>query len=83
MSASHIEGLSKLLDKCADERLLRVERASDSVFRKARGVFMKHLDQRMSYVDCVSYLLAREKSVDCIFAFDDHFRILGMDMRPY
>lgn len=83
MPANLIEGLSKLLDECEGEQLLRVERASDSVFRRARSIFMKYLDQRVSYVDCVSYLLARERAADCIFAFDDHFRILGLDTRPY
>jgi predicted nucleic acid-binding protein len=83
ISVDQIESLSRLVDDCSSEGILRVEKASESTFRKARAVFMKHLDQRVSYVDCLSYLLARDKAADCIFSFDEHFRILGLDTRPY
>src|SRR5512136_2175505 len=66
MAAGHVKDFSSLLDDCSREGILRIERASESAFRKARAVFMKYYELQLSYVDCVSYLIAKEKAADCI-----------------
>jgi predicted nucleic acid-binding protein len=83
MNLNQVSAFKGLLENCMKEGILRVERASESTFAKAWNVFAKHMDQGLSYVDCISYLVSRDKKADCIFAFDDHFRILGLDTLPY
>ena len=39
-------------------------------------------DQKMSFCDCASFVVASRYDVDFVFGFDNDFRIAGFDLRP-
>ncbi|MEX1102736.1 MAG: PIN domain-containing protein, partial [Dehalococcoidia bacterium] len=45
-------------------------------------IFQQYHDQVLSFTDCTSAVVARERNVDYVFSFDRDFRILGFDVRP-
>ena len=51
-------------------------------FRQAWDIFEKYEDQLFSFVDCTSFVLARQLRVDSIFAFDDDFAVMGLVVNP-
>jgi predicted nucleic acid-binding protein len=44
--------------------------------------FEKWADQRVSYTDCVSFVLMRAHKLYRVFTFDQHFRLAGFTVIP-
>ena len=62
-----------------DLEVLWVDRAiSDAAWQ----IFEEYSDQVFSFVDCTSFVLARRARVNEVFAFDEHFAMMGFVMRP-
>lgn len=51
-------------------------------FEAAAGRFVEYDDQRISFVDHTSAVLADERDVHHVFAYDDDFRTLGFTLVP-
>jgi len=49
---------------------------------KALGFFEKYSDQRLSFTDCVSFVLMKNQNIKRVFTFDQHFQIAGFQMFP-
>ena len=45
-------------------------------------LFSRYTDKGWSYTDCASLALARQLGVDQAFAFDHHFRQMGLQIFP-
>jgi predicted nucleic acid-binding protein len=45
-------------------------------------IFESYQDKKWSYVDCALLAVARRLSIKRIFAFDDHFRQMGLEVVP-
>ena len=56
--------------------------ADDAVFADACDEFVRYDDQQISFVDHLSGVLARERDVEHVFAFDSDFRTLGLMQVP-
>ncbi|MBM4045670.1 MAG: type II toxin-antitoxin system VapC family toxin [Planctomycetes bacterium] len=54
----------------------------ERVWKAAMGIFQKYADQDFSFTDCTSFALAREHRVDEVFAFDRHFLMFGLAIKP-
>lgn len=52
-----------------------IDAAAWELFERVDGV-------GLSFCDCTTAVLARERGVDFIFGFDGGFRALGLDLRP-
>lgn len=48
----------------------------------ALDLFRRYADQRVSYVDCVSFALMRSHHLSRAFTFDHHFAVAGFRMIP-
>lgn len=59
--------------------LLRVDEA---VWVAALESFFRYDDQEFSLTDCTSFVLAPTHQVDEVFAFDGHFVMFGLMVRP-
>ena len=46
------------------------------------SLFRSRPDKGWSFTDCSSFVLMREHGIQCAFAFDDHFRQAGFQLRP-
>lgn len=47
---------------------------SEDVLKRAKSIFMKFDDRRLSFTDCVSFALINKHRISAVFSFDDHFR---------
>jgi len=74
-------GLSKLLAQffrlTEESHALTIEWVSPNRFSAARKFMLKHLDQKFSFTDCVSFIVMKELRLTDALATDDHFRIAG------
>jgi len=44
--------------------------------------FEKYADQKVSFTDCVSFILMRKNKLRRVFTFDHHFALAGFTMFP-
>lgn len=49
---------------------------------EAIRLFRKYSDQRVSFTDCVSFVLMKRWRIKTAFTFDRHFRLAGWDVIP-
>jgi uncharacterized protein len=49
---------------------------------EAVDLFEKFADQRVSYTDCISFVLMRLNKIEKVFAFDRHFERAGFQIIP-
>ena len=49
---------------------------------KAIDFFDKYSNHRLSFTDCVSFVLMQSKKIKRVFTFDQHFQILGFQIYP-
>ncbi len=49
---------------------------------KAIDLFEKYSDHRLSFTDCISFVLMQSKKIKRVFTFDHHFQILGFQKYP-
>lgn len=59
-----------------------VLQADTAAFTDAREEFDRYDDQKITLVDHLTGVLADERNVDCVFAFDSDFRTLGFTVVP-
>ena len=45
-------------------------------------LFEKYADQKISFTDCVSFVLMRKLELREVFTFDQHFRYAGFEVVP-
>ena len=45
-------------------------------------LFEKYADQKISFTDCVSFVLMRKLGLREVFTFDQHFRYAGFEVVP-
>ena len=48
----------------------------------ALGFFRKYADQRVSFTDCLSFVLMRKQKITRAFTFDRHFALAGFSIIP-
>ena len=53
-----------------------------TVWNASLEIFTRYSDQKFSFTDCTSFVLAQREQVDEVFAFDDHFRVFGLNVMP-
>lgn len=51
-------------------------------FERAWSVFRKHEDKVLSFTDCTSVAVMERMRIRTVFAFDEDFKKLGLDLRP-
>jgi len=48
----------------------------------AISFFEKYSDQRLSFTDCISFVLMKSRKIKRVFTFADHFRLAGFQVYP-
>lgn len=69
-------------DTVRDSETFNVLPVGDALFAAARDEFGRYDDHKLSFVDHLSGVLAREYDVDRVFTFDSDFRVLGFTVVP-
>lgn len=49
---------------------------------KAIDFFEKYSDHRLSFTDCISFVLMQNRKIKRVFTFDHHFQIVGFQTYP-
>ncbi len=60
---------------------LKVLRSNDEDEVRAVSFFRKFADQRVSFTDCVSFVLMQKNNIERVLAFDRHYQLAGFS--PY
>jgi len=63
-------------------RQLEVLRPVEETELAALELFEKFADQKVSFTDCTSFVLMRERRIDRVFSFDRHFALAGFELWP-
>jgi predicted nucleic acid-binding protein len=61
---------------------LDILRPSQEDELEAIGFFEKYSDHRLSFTDCVSFVLMKIKKIKRVFTFDHHFHLAGFQIYP-
>ena len=59
--------------------MLRPDENDESAALK---LFEKFADQSVSFTDCVSFVLMKNRGINFAFSFDRHFTMAGFDVEP-
>jgi predicted nucleic acid-binding protein len=49
---------------------------------RAIDFFEKYSDQRLSFTDCISFVLMQSNKIKRVFTFDHHFQLAGFQIYP-
>ena len=60
---------------------LTVVEIDKEVFKKAIALFRQYNSARLSFTDCTSFVVCRESNIRETFAFDQHFSMMGINLR--
>jgi predicted nucleic acid-binding protein len=63
-------------------KLLNILRPTRDDEIKAIEFFRKSADQNVSFTDCISIVLMRNKNIKRVFSFDSHFERAGFKLCP-
>ncbi len=59
-----------------------VERTNETDERQALKLFEKYADQKISFTDCLSFIVMQQKNIQKVFTFDKHFEYAGFRIIP-
>jgi predicted nucleic acid-binding protein len=65
-----------------DSRELEILRPDEDIETLAVDLFEKFADQKVSYTDCTSFVLMRQRKIETTFSFDHHFALAGFVLWP-
>ena len=60
---------------------LTVVEINKDPFEKAKALFRQYDSARLSFTDCTSFVVCKENNIGEAFAFDQHFSMMGIDLR--
>ncbi|WP_444683814.1 type II toxin-antitoxin system VapC family toxin [Halorubrum sp. FL23] len=72
----------RALTAICDSQSVNVVPVSKHTFETAAAQFSNYDDQQISFVDHTTGVLADERDVEHVFAFDSDFRTLGFSLVP-
>lgn len=75
-------GAVRTLTAIRDSASINVVPVGRATFESAADQFVDYDDQDISFVDHTTSILADERGIEHIFAFDDDFRTLGFTLVP-
>ena len=61
---------------------LTIARPDREIELEAADLLETYADQRIDFVDCISFVTMRRRGVDTVFGFDRHFRHAGFKLWP-
>ena len=71
-----------LIRGAIEKGLLELFWIDELIVVSAEDLFKQYQDQKLSFTDCTTIALIKEKKIKEIFAFDRHFTTFGFQVRP-
>lgn len=89
-----IESYARILYNCNYERAIQfltdiydgsvmIERATEEDERSARQYLKQYENQKISYVDAISFVVMKRLGIYRVFTYDWHFSLIGFSPEPY
>jgi predicted nucleic acid-binding protein len=75
-------GAKEALGRAEELNLLTVQWVNEVIVVEAWELFTKYQDQDVSFTDCTSWSICRRLGIREAFAFDAHFRLMGLIIGP-
>lgn len=75
-------GLLKRLRRLQAGGLLTIVVVNDDLARDAEAIFEQYQDCVLSYVDCVSFAVMRDRGIEYALTGDHHFAVMGLSILP-
>jgi predicted nucleic acid-binding protein len=69
-----------ILDEAESMKLLLIKWVDSNIAAKAWELFKQYEDHRVSFTDCTSWSICRDLGIQQAFAFDAHFRLMGLEI---
>ena len=69
------------IELLVETNILTLIEIDKDVFEKAIALFRQYDSARLSFTDCTSFVVCKENNISEAFAFDQHFFIMGIDLR--
>jgi uncharacterized protein len=63
----------KFMDQIDKSNILLL-RITEDIEERAKDIFKKFDDKRLSFTDCTSFALINQLGIEALFAFDEHFK---------
>lgn len=60
---------------------LTIAEIDKDIFEEAKVLFRQYDSARLSFTDCTSFVVCRKNNISEAFAFDQHFPIMGINLR--
>ena len=70
-----------LIERLVETDILTLIEIDKGVFGKAIALFRQYDSARLSFTDCTSFVVCEENNIHEAFAFDQHFSMMGIDLR--
>lgn len=70
------------VEQARNQGSLTILWTEESVWQIALDLFRTYRDQTLSFTDCTSFALVHAYKPHEVFAFDDHFSLLGVVIQP-
>ncbi|MEA1053922.1 hypothetical protein U5801_29530, partial [Lamprobacter modestohalophilus] len=72
----------KFLDMLQTSRKIRLVYLTPTQIAATAVLFRERADKEWSFTDCSSFVLMQEYQVQIAFAFDEHFKQAGFQVKP-
>ena len=59
---------------------LNILRPDVFIEKTAVEYLKKYADQQVSYTDCISFVLMKQRGIKQVFSFDNHFQMAGFEL---
>jgi predicted nucleic acid-binding protein len=74
--------LARLVSTWFESELLTILRSDQEDDLNAVRLMPKYADQKIGFVDCVSFVLMQKHRIKKVFGFDRHFAVAGFELWP-
>jgi predicted nucleic acid-binding protein len=79
LSARYKKAAISIIDAFISNDDVDVIPFSNELFSKSLGLYKKYVDKEWSLVDCISFLVMRDKKIIAALSSDSHFKQAGFD----
>ena len=69
------------IELLVETNVLTLIEIDNRLFREAIALFRQYDSTRLSFTDCTSFVVCAENNIHEAFAFDQHFLMMGIDLR--
>jgi len=78
--AHKIRKFDALLSESEKNKNVILRWTTEKIFQQARRILLEYSDQKFSFTDCISFVVAKELKITEIFSFDRDFTVMGFHL---